>query len=404
MSTHESATSEATSMHPPKGDTSPAIVAAAGDDMPAPSAAVVSSLQKGENMKDIDFFSLPALTSRTVLPSVISYDISCAWGKPRGRRIDLFWCHTMSSSLYRCTPPFYPDPGQPLQPQPGQKLYLISGRGARRPGIYTSWPSAGPQYTGVPNANCKKFFNFSVLLSAWHARCDDGEHDHPANPALRSGGRVPVYVISSRSPTPEGSPPAYQRSPAQAAASSSHRDHLPSPSPSPPPSSPAGDAQAASLDSTAGVAVMSYGVRVDGQGEIFTTAAEARRSFQMLQQAGRNPSLMITESVDVCMRWIEETPWDGVASGQSQSWAEGEDRARRERVRERVASQVASQRVREERRRHILVALDAERADRDEDSSDGNESVGSDTSRSTADLETELEYRAARSAWRRLSS
>ncbi|KAJ7132739.1 hypothetical protein C8R43DRAFT_1133309 [Mycena crocata] len=271
---------EATLMHPPKGDTSPAIVAAAGDDMPAPR------------------------------------------------------------------------------------------------------PSAGPQYTEFQTPTARNFLTSVFSFRPGTRDCDDGEHDHPANPALRSGGQIACassrVLIAPRSSTLTLTLT--------------------------PPSSPAGDAQAASLDSTAGVAVMSYGVRVDGQGEIFTTAAEARRSFQMLQQAGRNPSLMITESVDVCMRWIEETPWDGVASGQSQSWAEGEDRARRERVRERVASQVASQRVREERRRHILVALDAERADRMRTHPTANESVGSDTSRSTADLETELEYRAARSAWRRLSS
>ncbi|KAJ7116135.1 hypothetical protein C8R43DRAFT_960988 [Mycena crocata] len=121
-----------------------------------------------------------------------------------------------SSSLpYRCSPTFYPDPGQPLHPQPGQKLYLICGVGARCPGVYGSWPSAEPEYKGFSNATCKKFGNYSVLLSAWHARCDRGEHDHPADPALSLAvpGEVPVYVISSRSPSPEGSPLPY-RSPA----------------------------------------------------------------------------------------------------------------------------------------------------------------------------------------------
>ncbi|KAJ7149515.1 hypothetical protein C8R43DRAFT_1128509 [Mycena crocata] len=402
-------------------------------------------LQQGESYASVDYRFMKHIgDDEANLNLILSYDIAY---------------YTMT--LYRCEPPFFPDPGQPTQPQPGQKLYLVCGRNLRAPGVYASWPTAEAEWKSVPRdsgSSCKSYYSLSKLRSAWYARCDCGEHDHPVDPALVNA--VPLYFISSPSPSPERSPPPYvpvgssnagtwqrqasypppatspspvqprvPRSPvaiprprppapaqAQAPSRAAHGAYfadrrapasapgarapaatarVPPPSATSPPS-PDRPATATPAASAQPLGLASYAVRIGGEGEVFTSAHEARHRFLTLQSEGKSPSMVSCASLARCLKWIQDTPLDtGPATTQLRGWAEEENRARRERV--------EAQREREVHRMEILAALDVERREIYSSDSDG-ESLVSDLSRSTADLEAELGHRAARSTWRRVPS
>ncbi|KAJ6487489.1 hypothetical protein C8R47DRAFT_1216258 [Mycena vitilis] len=293
--------------------------------------------------------------------------------------------------MYRCDPPFYPDPGQPDQPRPGQKMFLVCGRNVKAPGYYVSWPSADLQYKHISGATLKGYYDFPSLRDAWHARCDLGEHAHPQDPAIgaatsaaaatfaaeeppslprtpaRRAAAAPslpvgiVYISDSRSPSPEsppGAPPSYTSSPA------------PSRSPSPSPSAPTG--------------LMCYAVRVGEEAETFTNASEARARFFELQNAGLSPTCISAPSVTRCLAWMARTN----LSAEGRGWEEEENRARRRRV--------ATQHGRAHGRQTVLDSLATLRHDAGDDSGDV-----SDTSRTTDDLESELDARSAFGAmWR----
>ncbi|KAJ7798674.1 hypothetical protein B0H14DRAFT_3492368 [Mycena olivaceomarginata] len=123
----------------------------------------------------------------------------------------------MSSSAppYRCEPPYHRDPGEPNRLLTGQKMYLVCGRLVRKPGLYTSWPSADTQYKHVSGATVKRYHNYDHLLAAWHARCDLGEHDHPVDP--RHGNRAHDRTPSPPPSSPSLSSPALPASPASPA-------------------------------------------------------------------------------------------------------------------------------------------------------------------------------------------
>ncbi|KAJ6477685.1 hypothetical protein C8R45DRAFT_1101995 [Mycena sanguinolenta] len=143
-----------------------------------------------------------------------------------------------STSPYRCNPPYHPDRGEPARPVLGRKMYLVCGRLVKKPGFYTSWPSADAQYKGVSGASIKGYHNYDDLVAAWHTRCDLGEHDHatdplyrevqcgraappppspvPSSPASREPPPSPplrLYYIHSRSPTRTPSPMSRTPSP-----------------------------------------------------------------------------------------------------------------------------------------------------------------------------------------------
>ncbi|KAF7326474.1 CxC2 domain-containing protein [Mycena venus] len=88
---------------------------------------------------------------------------------------------SLSTSPYRCNPPYHPDPGKPDTPSAGKKLYLVCGRRVNKPGMYTLWASADAQYKYVSGATVKAYWDYNELRAAWHRHCDLGEHNHPAD-------------------------------------------------------------------------------------------------------------------------------------------------------------------------------------------------------------------------------
>ncbi|KAJ7601669.1 hypothetical protein DFH06DRAFT_1352328 [Mycena polygramma] len=286
--------------------------------------------------------------------------------------------------MYRCDPPFHPDPGQPARPLSGQKMFLVCGRNVKAPGYYVSWPSADAQYKHVSGATLKGYYNFGLLRDAWHARCDLGEHSHPVDPALRSAPgahpaprfapvpspapAVPVYDIDSRSPSPAShpdAPPSYDLSP-------------PSSPPSSPPPSPSPERIALRP-----AGLLCYSIRVGQEGETFTDLSEARARFLALQNAGLSPTFFSAPSLARCLAWTAQTS----LSAEGRGWEEEENRARRQRV--------ASQQRRSYDHRTVLASLNQLRRD------EGQSGDESDTSRTTEDLEVELGAREAfGSVWR----
>ncbi|KAJ7113742.1 hypothetical protein C8R43DRAFT_1138588 [Mycena crocata] len=219
--------------------------------------------------------------------------------------------------------------------------------------------------------------------------------------------RSPVAIPRPRPPAPaqaqapsraaHGAYFADRRAPASApgARAPAATARVPPPSATSPPS-PDRPATATPAASAQPLGLASYAVRIGGEGEVFTSAHEARHRFLTLQSEGKSPSMVSCASLARCLKWIQDTPLDtGPATTQLRGWAEEENRARRERV--------EAQREREVHRMEILAALDVERREIYSSDSDG-ESLVSDLSRSTADLEAELGHRAARSTWRRVPS
>ncbi|KAF7336029.1 CxC2 domain-containing protein [Mycena sanguinolenta] len=104
-------------------------------------------------------------------------------------------------NIYRCEPPFYPDPGEPAAPPPHKRVYLVCGGNVENPGGYLSWVSADSAYKGVPGATLKRFNTWEMLRRAWHARCDAGDHPHPAHP-MRNTAAESVSPPPSPLPRP----------------------------------------------------------------------------------------------------------------------------------------------------------------------------------------------------------
>ncbi|KAJ7727866.1 hypothetical protein B0H14DRAFT_3518739 [Mycena olivaceomarginata] len=110
-------------------------------------------------------------------------------------------------SLFRCDPPYHLDPGELDAPLAGRKMYLVCGTFVERPGVYTSWPSAHAQYHHVSGATVKSYLDYNDLRAAWHARCDLGEHPHPANRQHAVATHQPRDQTSSAPLTPFRSAP-----------------------------------------------------------------------------------------------------------------------------------------------------------------------------------------------------
>ncbi|KAF7351522.1 hypothetical protein MSAN_01584600 [Mycena sanguinolenta] len=104
-----------------------------------------------------------------------------------------------SSSPFRCMPPYYPAPGESETLVLGKKMYLVCGKLVSKPGIYTSWPTADAQYKGVSGASIKGYYDYKLLVAAWHARCDSGEHDHPVDPDGSHARALPPSLPSAPS-------------------------------------------------------------------------------------------------------------------------------------------------------------------------------------------------------------
>ncbi|KAJ7446809.1 hypothetical protein B0H11DRAFT_2248575 [Mycena galericulata] len=312
----------------------PSVPVSAPDDKP-PNDEKPTSLerppvcfQKGETSKNLDF-EFAATDLKHVY--VWSYDIGCAWHANAlfasafalialslvipDQRVATHPSSSMSSDdPYRCDPPFYADPSQPTSPVPGSRVYLVCGRNVKNPGVYSSWPSADAEYKGVSDATLKGYTNWGLLRSAWYARCDLGEHSHPANPNPITT-HAPSTPVSSSRLAPMLTSPMSPTLPVP---------RTPSPSPSPPPRTPSPPLQTYAIDSRSPspVAIPSgssdppaypagetvYAVRVGmSDGEIFTRADEARARFLELRSSGRNPRLAVSPSVDQSLAWIDGT-------------------------------------------------------------------------------------------------
>ncbi|KAJ7174320.1 hypothetical protein C8R46DRAFT_1214531 [Mycena filopes] len=325
--------------------------------------------------------------------------------------------------MSRCALPFHPDPAQPPTPLTGQKLYLVMGPECDTPGAYVSWPSASAQYNKYPTATLKSYFRWHEAQSAWWAGCDRGEHNHPAaaqspasqrpagqrpaahgpatprvagSPRPRVAGSprprvaptsprspVPVFLISSRSPSPAAaSPPAQSRqqqqqggssSPAQPKGKQRHTPAAARDTPRPPPGAPEGRKVYAvrALDDPTG-------------GVVFSDYDAARSWYLQKQAAGFEPTMVTGHSLTTAVNFTERFPQqEGGEAQHRRNLVEEENRARRERV------QVSLQRARE--RGNILESLGTaceECVDESDHFSDE-----SDLSRSTASLASELEAR-----------
>ncbi|KAJ6479766.1 hypothetical protein C8R45DRAFT_1101210 [Mycena sanguinolenta] len=300
-------------------------------------------------------------------------------------------------SIYRCEPVFHPDPGEPAQPLPGQKMFLVCGKYVQAPGYYVSWPSADAQYKGVSGATLKGYRDFAELRRTWHSRCDLGEHDHPIDPAVLQP-RAPLQP--PQPPVPPVQPPATPVRPPRALSPPAaapvwsppvqsqsvgtpgqfrQAPHVPlyviesrSPSPThaslPPPYNPIPDVSLSGL--------MCYAVRVGQDGETFTDLLEARDRFHHLQNAGLSPAFMSSPSLTRCLNWIEQAE----PSPERQGWEEAETLARRQHVQ--------SQRWRHRCRLTVIQALDTLRVD-----DDGDDDGDDELSCTTDDLEEELQAR-----------
>ncbi|KAJ7438841.1 hypothetical protein B0H11DRAFT_2254346 [Mycena galericulata] len=253
--------------------------------------------------------------------------------------------HSLSMSAYRCEPPFYPDPGQPPEPVAGQRVYLVCGVLVKHAGVYASWHSAEAEYSGVSNAALKGFTDWRLLRSAWHARCDLGEHDHPARLTLVDTAPAPVLPAQASprwTPSQPAATPGHIRqaprtlSPTPVGTQQNPRRRAPSLTqalsparmPSPPPctpspvqsfvidsrsASPASDRSASlalpeySTDGAGLERLTVYAVRAGTEGEIFTNAQVARTHFLELHRDGRHPRFAVSQSVDRAIAWIEGT-------------------------------------------------------------------------------------------------
>ncbi|KAJ7192984.1 hypothetical protein GGX14DRAFT_577646 [Mycena pura] len=106
----------------------------------------------------------------------------------------------MLSPIY-CSPLFHPDPGTTQANTKTFYLVTSPAAGAKR-GAYPSWVSAQRVAESIVRGGAVKYTSWQACLSAWHACCDAGEHDHPSSlDAAQSAQLAPV----------EAGPPATPR-------------------------------------------------------------------------------------------------------------------------------------------------------------------------------------------------
>ncbi|KAJ6527045.1 hypothetical protein B0H19DRAFT_1275362 [Mycena capillaripes] len=272
---------------------------------------------------------------------------------------------------YRCPVPFYPDPGQPDNPQQYHKTYLVTGLNVAQPGAYGSWSSANAQYTGVSDATVKSYKSWGGVQSAWSAGCERGEHAHlpqpvgdisarpqtPLSPA--HCGPTPRHPPCSPSPTRSSLSPAHSPSPTaksllsstplspsprQSSRSSSHSSPSPtskprssdSPSPAPlsPPPLPTHALRPASPLCVRVAGRMAYAVRGKGEGVILDDYEEARGIYHRLQNEGYSAALFSSPSLTGAVCWVEDFGVGGSSAeaARHRNWVLEEYTARQRRI------------------------------------------------------------------------
>ncbi|KAJ7433760.1 hypothetical protein B0H11DRAFT_2259134 [Mycena galericulata] len=92
----------------------------------------------------------------------------------------------MSTHVVHCEVPIHLDPG--ATGKNPKKYYLVTGVLPDSAGAYVSWQSADAQYKSQPGATLKSYVpaDWALLVSAWHAACERGEHGHLHNNAVAS--------------------------------------------------------------------------------------------------------------------------------------------------------------------------------------------------------------------------
>ncbi|KAJ6592933.1 hypothetical protein B0H19DRAFT_1245730 [Mycena capillaripes] len=292
--------------------------------------------------------------------------------------------------VYRCEPPYFSDPGQPATPNASQKLYLVTGEDKERAGMYPSWNSAGGNSQGLGATFVKRYSarERDQLRAAWHAACNRGEHAHPPNLALAplvasqqqnpSSPRTPTLParLWTTSPAPNQPAPTGKRKvkifSGDTPRASSGAIHLsrcslsPTPTPFIPGSVPA-----------PGLKV--YAVRSPTRGWVFSDAGDAWDRFHCLQRDGQKAEFSTAPGFTRALAFAErETP------------DPSSDEGRRRRAWTLEESRAHEQQETELRRREILEELAYYREGESTHSSDE-----SDVTRTTDDLEDELDLRVA---------
>ncbi|KAJ7439838.1 hypothetical protein FB451DRAFT_1415492 [Mycena latifolia] len=218
----------------------------------------------------------------------------------------------MSAGGY-CALPQYHDAGAPVDPR--GKLYLVCGATVEFP---EGRPTAHALYTRSSGSSIKgySFVERALMLAAWRATCERGEHGHPAptgpamalspprTPAAEPHEAVPAPVfIESRSPSPTivASPAARPLQPARLQACVA----------------PSGS--------------RTYAVRLRGVGHVFDNYDETHDHFHGLQQLGEHPVLFSGHSLTAAICFLERGP-SGAAPedlDQRRVWIAEERAARR---------------------------------------------------------------------------
>ncbi|KAJ7437717.1 hypothetical protein FB451DRAFT_1416701 [Mycena latifolia] len=306
----------------------------------------------------------------------------------------------MSTPQFHCEVPYFADPGQPMEPSPSQKLYLVTGGPSVKAGAYGTWNTAGHMSQGRSDALVQSYgpHERDVMRAAWRTGCDRGEHNHPANPAL-----TPRAAPSTVQPAAEPRTP-----PPTTGLSSITLTRLWSPYPQPDPEDnikhkivKVGDEQkvvrissrSPSPTSTHTHSLGSSGARPSGEevyavrsgkkGWVYADLEDVRRKFHALQRGGHSVQLATRIGFTDAVNFAEHrAPGHFVDGDQHIRWAEEEQQARAHLLRE----EREHAKYREELIGHLEVYREGESE---------HESDDSDASRATQDLETELKLRGA---------
>ncbi|KAJ7434842.1 hypothetical protein B0H11DRAFT_2257925 [Mycena galericulata] len=243
-------------------------------------------------------------------------------GSPARARLFL---PAMASSPVHCEVPIHRDPGSE---GPVTKYYLVTGINVETPGAYTSWHSANAQYRNVSSASLKGYRpqEWALLLAAWHASCERGEH-HPhqesaeATPGRPANSREVAAVAVSPSPARVVAPPATPprmvarggHAPDSATSSTQALPTSPHSTPrtrrrdqSPPLRIVAIESRSPSPDVEATLAATAYAVYCAGAGRVFDEYTRAAEYYVGLQRQGLHPVLSIVESLAAAVSVVEE--------------------------------------------------------------------------------------------------
>ncbi|KAJ7430339.1 hypothetical protein FB451DRAFT_1199226 [Mycena latifolia] len=286
-----------------------------------------------------------------------------------------FLATSMSTPQFHCEVPYFADPGQPMEPSPSQKLYLVTGGPSVKAGAYGTWNTAGHMSQGRSDALVQSYgpHERDVMRAAWRTGCraphssayhgallyhphaslvpipQPDPEDNIKHKIVKVGDEQKVVRISSRSPSP----------------TSTHTHSLGSSG-----ARPSGEEV--------------YAVRSGKKGWVYADLEDVRRKFHALQRGGHSVQLATRIGFTDAVNFAEHrAPGHFVDGDQHIRWAEEEQQARAHLLRE----EREHAKYREELIGHLEVYREGESE---------HESDDSDASRATQDLETELKLRESK--------